>query len=241
MVRDRVTGRSKRVQNLINLFPKSLRLRFNPRRYSIETFVRSISQALPQGTKVLDAGAGPCPYKPFFSHCTYEATDFTDPHHILDFVCSLDSIPKKASSYDVVLLTEVLEHVEYPQKVIDELHRILKKGGKLILTTPQEWMVHQKPHNYYYFTLYGLHSLLKNAGFKTWSIKQQGGFFWVLGDLLKFNSLAEQYMANKLLYWLWKVLEFPFTQLLAPFILFHLDGIDKKKDWTMGYNVIATK
>lgn len=238
---DIVTGRSLWLQKFINIFPKNLRLRFNPRRYAIETFVKASATKLKSGSKVLDAGAGPCPYKYMFAHCDYEATDFVDPHKILDFTCSLDAIPKKNNTYEAILSTEVLEHVEYPQKVINESHRVLKKGGKLFLTTPQQYMLHQKPYNFYYFTRYGLESLLKNAGFTSYTIRPMGGYFWTLGDLIKFNDVLKQYKRYFFIYYPLKLIEWPLTQLLFPFVLFHLDWLDKAKDWTMGYTVEAIK
>jgi SAM-dependent methyltransferase len=238
---DIVTGRLKTIQSLINIFPKSLRLQFNPRRFAIEMFVMESAKILPKGTKMLDAGAGPCPYKHFFKHCNYEATDFTNHYRLMDFVCTLDKIPKKPNTYDVILSTEVLEHVEYPQKVINEFYRILKPKGKLFLTVPQGWMMHQKPYNYYYFTYFGLESLLKNSGFRKFTITPKGGYFWHLADTIKFNSILEQFKNNKLLYYSLKIFEFPFTQILIPFVLFHLDKIDKVRDWTIGYTVVAEK
>ena len=65
---DRVTGRRKSIQSIINLFPKSLRLSFNPRRYAIETFVNTSARKIKHHAKILDAGAGPCPYKNMFKH-----------------------------------------------------------------------------------------------------------------------------------------------------------------------------
>lgn len=240
MVKDILTGRSKLLQSLINIFPKSLRLRFNPRRRAIENFMAQSSKKIVKNEHVLDAGAGPCPYKNLFNHTRYEATDFTDPHKILDFTCSLDNIPKKTNSYDAVISTEVLEHVSNPQKVIDEFYRILKLKGKLFLTTPQQYMMHQKPYNFFYFTRYGLESLLKNAGFKKYKIEPMGGYFLALADMIKFNSLLVK-EANKIIYSPLKIIGFPFTQILFPLILSSLDFIDKKRDWTMGYIVEAIK
>lgn len=236
-----VTGRSERLQKIINLFPKGLRLRFNPRRYAIESFVSESAVSLKKGSRILDAGAGPCPYKSKFIHCVYESTDFKDEHKILDFVCTLDKIPKNDEIYDAILCTEVLEHVEKPQEVINELYRITKKGGKLFLTVPQEWMVHQKPYNFYYFTNYGLESLAKNAGFRKYKIAPMGGWFWMIADAIKFNSLVNQLKKKPIFYYPIKALGFPFTQLFLPFILFHLDWLDRTRDWTMGYTLIATK
>lgn len=50
----------------------------------------------------------------------------------------LDSerLPYKDESFDLVLISEVLEHVFFPEKVLREAHRVLKKGGYFILTYP---------------------------------------------------------------------------------------------------------
>lgn len=238
---DIVTGRKKWIQKIINLFPKSFRLRFNPRRYEIETFVEKSAKKMPKNSKVLDAGAGPCPYKKMFSHCKYEATDFKDTHKILDFVCSLDKIHKRDNTYDSILCTEVLEHVENPQLVVNELHRILKNKGKLFITVPQGWMLHQEPYNFFYFTKYGLKSLLKKAGFRKITITSMGGYFKFLADTLRFNSIAEQWKEKKLIYYPISFIDLILFKTFISFILFHLDFIDKRQKWSMGYTVEAVK
>ncbi len=241
MAVDIITGRSKFIQAIISLIPKRLRLRLNPRRYSIENFVQDCAKKVKSNELVLDAGAGPCPYKKFFKHSKYEATDFFDKYNCLDFVCNLENIPKKGNNYDALLNTEVLEHVENPQKVINEFFRVLKVGGKLFLTTPQSWRIHQAPYNYFYFTRYGLKSLLEKAGFSKIKIKSQGGYFWFLADVIRFNNLIEPLKKKPFFYYPLAIIGYPFTQIIIPFLLFHLDFLDKKRDWTMGYNVEAVK
>lgn len=239
--RDNVTGRKRSTQRLINLFPKGLRLRLNPDRYCIEKFVEKISKQVTGDSKILDAGAGPCPYKELFKHCKYEATDVEKFSKDIDFTCSLDNIPKKDRSYDAILSTEVLEHVEYPWKVSKEFYRVLKRGGKLYLTVPQGRLLHQEPYNFYYYTKYGLKSLLKDAGFKEIKITSKGGYFWFLADVIRFNGLLEPLRKYKLLYYPLRFLEYPLTNILMPFILFHLDSLDRVQKWTIGYAVEARK
>lgn len=240
-MKDIVTGRNKKLQFFINLVPKSFRLILNPNRRCVEHFVGKSAKKMKDGSKVLDAGAGPCPYKLFFSHCNYEATDFTDPHKLMDFTCSLDNIPRKSNYYDAILSTEVLEHVEYPQKVMAEFHRILKKNGKLFFTVPQGWMLHQEPYNYYYFTKYGLESMLKKEGFKKFTITPKGGYFWFLADAIRFNEILKQYKKWPFMYYFMRIIEYPITNIIMPLVLFPLDFIDKERKWTMGYLVEAEK
>jgi SAM-dependent methyltransferase len=63
--------------------------------------------------------------------------------------------------FDVVLCTEVLEHLPEPQKAIDEMFRVLKPGGELLLTTRFLFPIHDAPHDYFRYTKYGLRYLLR--------------------------------------------------------------------------------
>ncbi len=239
-MKDIYTGRSRIIQFFINIIPKGWRLILNPNTRCVELFIEEKSKALKKGSRVLDAGAGPCPYKKFFSHCNYESTDLIDPHNLVDFTCSLDNIPRKSNIYDAIISTEVLEHVEYPQKVLNEFYRILKKDGQLFMTAPQEWPLHQEPYNFFYFTKYGFASLLKNAGFKKFKITPKGGYFWFLADAIRFNGILRQYKKS-IFYYPLRIIEYPITNILLPLILFPLDFVDKEKKWTMGYTVTAIK
>lgn len=65
------------------------------------------------------------------------------------------------AAFDVVLCTEVLEHLPEPQRAIDEMWRVLKAGGTLLLTTRFLFPIHDAPHDYFRFTKYGLRHLLR--------------------------------------------------------------------------------
>jgi SAM-dependent methyltransferase len=65
------------------------------------------------------------------------------------------------AAFDVVLCTEVLEHLPEPQKAIDEMYRVLAPGGQLLLTTRFLFPIHDAPHDYFRFTKYGLRHLLR--------------------------------------------------------------------------------
>jgi 2-polyprenyl-3-methyl-5-hydroxy-6-metoxy-1,4-benzoquinol methylase len=53
-----------------------------------------------------------------------------------------DKIPLENESVDCVIMAAVLEHLNNPENIIKESHRILKKGGMFLLTTPS---VYSKP------------------------------------------------------------------------------------------------
>jgi SAM-dependent methyltransferase len=240
--------------------PAFVRRRADPERHSIDDFIRAVVvPAIRPTDRVLDAGAGHQRYRDALAFARYESTDFEQVFHRSsrekhDFICSLDSIPRPDGSYDVVINTQVLEHVEYPQKVIDELYRILRPGGQLFLTTNQTFWLHHSPYNFYFFTRHGLESLFRHAGFTIVSIQARGGAPWFIAKLCNF---LPSYAFYQLAYresreggaFSLRVWSYPVAALLLPlylvaqytvgvalpFLLFHLDGLDRQKDITLGY------
>ncbi len=73
-------------------------------------------------------------------------------------------IPFCSDSFDGVLVEEMLEHCHAPHLVISEIYRILKPGGKLIMTVPFLLPLHDRPIDYFRFTEYGLRYLLRSFG-----------------------------------------------------------------------------
>ena len=92
-----------------------------------DQWVAAQAARIPPGQKVLDVGAGVGPYRKLFAHCEYYAHDFgQEPETInkytrLDYQSDITDIPVPDQSFDVVLCTEVLEHVPEPIKAINEL------------------------------------------------------------------------------------------------------------------------
>lgn len=151
-------------------------------RWFITRFVRETARSLPPGTAVLDAGAGECVYKRFFSHCDYRSVDFAVGdaawnYGNLDYVAPLDDLPMPEGSFDAVLCTQVLEHLERPRESVRELYRVLKPGGRLFLTAPMSHNEHQEPYDFFRYTSYGLRSICAEAGFRRIELFPFGGMF----------------------------------------------------------------
>lgn len=157
-------------------------------RAPILAFMREAAGALPAGARVLDAGAGNAPYRELFAHCEYITADWTaSPHpgaHSADLVASLDDLPAADGSFDAVLNTQVLEHVADPAGVASELHRVLVPGGRLWLTAPLVWPLHEEPFDFWRFTSHGLRRVLEGAGFRVERLEPRGGYFAALATIL---------------------------------------------------------
>src|SRR5262249_38411295 len=65
------------------------------------------------------------------------------------------------ATFETVLCTEVLEHLPEPQKAVDEMFRVLRPGGELLLTTRFLFPIHDAPDDYFRYTKYGLRHLLR--------------------------------------------------------------------------------
>jgi SAM-dependent methyltransferase len=138
---------------------------------------------LPAGSIVLDASAGERPYARFFARHRYESCDvpggFYRTAH--DFLCTLEAIPRPDGHYDAVLLTQVLEHVPEPERVLREIHRVLKPGGQLMLSLPLNGPLHGEPWHFFQFTHHAIGRMASDCGFEVRECEKMGGAFWLLG------------------------------------------------------------
>jgi SAM-dependent methyltransferase len=81
------------------------------------------------------------------------------------YVAKAESIPEVDNYFNLAISQEVLEHVENPILAVNEIHRVLKKGGKFYCQVPFIIGYHPGPNDYWRFTKEGIVVLLKNAGF----------------------------------------------------------------------------
>ncbi len=112
--------------------------------------------------RTLDIGAGGSSYGRFFPN---RVSVDIDPKRKPDIVADAHKLPFKDGEFQVVLCTEVLEHLREPRTAIAEMRRVLKQKGSLILTTRFVYPLHDTPHDYWRFTVYGLREL-----FSDWDI-----------------------------------------------------------------------
>jgi SAM-dependent methyltransferase len=135
---------------------------------------------VPDGGRILDAGAGNGLYRHHFAHAEYEAADFEavpDKEYAYNhYVCDLAAIPVDDDRYDVVLLSQVLEHLPEPLAVLSELRRVLKPEGRIFASAPLFYEEHEQPYDFYRYTQFGLRRLFEEAGFHGLTIDWLEGY-----------------------------------------------------------------
>lgn len=117
--------------------------------------------------EVFDYGCGGAPYAPLFARCArYVKADLT-PGPAVDRLLTAEGLTEEASaSYDWVISTQVLEHVADPARYLAECHRLLRPGGRLLVTTHGLIQEHGCPHDYQRWTSRGLGELVVRCGFE---------------------------------------------------------------------------
>jgi SAM-dependent methyltransferase len=228
---------------------------WNPEAFARDSWIQEQAASLPPGSQVLDAGAGASKYRPCFSHCQYQTQDFcqyegglvkyTQP---IDHVCEITAIPLPEQSLDAIVCTEVFEHVVDPVAVLVEFHRLLRPGGKLLLTAPFLSHMHMEPYHFYGgFTHFWYRYWLPAKGFKVDTITAVGGpgqacvnagrtlyFEWAAAE--KRASFFPRICSRGL-----RALAWPVIHYLIPGILPRMDPVLGSRVVCSGHLVAATR
>jgi len=145
-------------------------------------------------------------------------------------------LPFKRNVFNCVKCTELLEHVENPDRVIKEITRVLKHSGNLILSMPFNFGIHADPYDFQRFTDYKLRKMLEN-NFEIKIMKKQGLYFTVLGNMLK-RAITNMKSKVKIIFYL----TFPLLDLCVK--LDNLKSVKNSKylsSFTTGFFVVAVK
>jgi len=229
------------------LLPRKLHERLQVERWYVHEFIRR--EAIPlmtPGMRVLDAGSGKLPEQflreeILATGATLHTCDLNFGPGV-DFEADVSDLPFEDGAYDIVLNTQVLEHVKDPGKVCRDLARVLKPGGLLFLTTPQSSPLHNLPWNFFNFTNLGLGLLMDAAGLEVEKVRAQGGHFALLAFELHWTVREIRRSAMP------AVLKLPLqlvAQVLFGFViklpLIWLDRFDRDPLNTMGWNLLCRK
>lgn len=227
-------------------------LRINSSRIHLETFLKNASSELQDGVLMLDAGSGDQRYKKFFPKTKYESADICKlerDYGDVSYVCDLKSIPVEDNRFDVIICTQVLEHVNEPLEVLKEFHRVLKNSGTLYLTAPLYYPEHEVPYDFFRYTQFGHQHIFNKCGFHIQTIEWMEGYYMTLSTQLwiAFDSLSFNYKNYGI--GLLGILMLPlilFLKIFFPFLAYIFARLDIAHKYTSrghckNYQVIAKK
>ncbi len=187
---------------------------------------------------VLDIGCGQKPYAALFAKqvLSHIGMDIDRGNNKQVDVCA-DSLalPFKSWSVETVISNQAIEHVRSPEIFMAEASRVLKLKGILVLTAPQLWCLHEKPHDYYRFTRYALELLCGTNGLEVLLLEERYGAFIAIGQMLALMA----YLPNSHARWRTHLARLVFGP--AQIVSRRLDSMFYNPDLTLGYLLIARK
>lgn len=174
------------------------------------------SEELHSVRRVLDVGAGAQPLRPLVLERSWQYFSMDhepQPGLNTDFIQSIDQAlspqVRSAGPYDLLLLTEVLEHVADWPLAFQNLSTLCRPDGFLIVTAPFIYQLHEEPHDYWRPTSHAIQLYAQKAGFELIKLERAGDGFEVLGTVLanlSFYSKART-LADRIYFRLLKFLE----------------------------------
>jgi SAM-dependent methyltransferase len=158
--------------------------------------------------KTLDVGCGQRPYEHLVASTQYIGLEIDTPIareiNRADVYYNGERFPFEDASFDSALINQVFEHVFNPEEFLQEVHRILKPGGKLLLTVPFVWDEHEQPRDYARYSSFGLSWILTRNGFQI--IKQRksvndiGLLFQLINGFIYKKIITQNLMLNQMLF-----------------------------------------
>ena len=177
-------------------------------RQNVKDFVSIAASTLPIGEPIYEFGSLQVPgqesfadLRPLFPGLTYVGVDMR-PGPGVDKVLDLHAVDLPTGSVGTVLCLDTLEHVEYPHRALEEIHRVLKPDGMVVISSVMYFEIHDFPHDYWRYTPEAFKSILKPffeafvgfAGYPQFPHTVVGiGFKARPSDLSLFKSRYEQW------------------------------------------------
>jgi len=159
----------------------------------IRSFLRGVFEG-GDGNKrktILDVGCGKQPYADIYQkhYGRNICIDINRDNIAVDVIASAEVIPLHSETIDVILCTEVVEHVADPLKAISEMARLLRPDGMLLLTWPLHYSLHEMPYDFSRITEYGMAHLCQSCGLRIENILRRGTIFAVIHTLCSHLTL----------------------------------------------------
>ena len=120
--------------------------------------------------RTLDVGCGTKPYEKYFKSSEYIGLEIETTVHRevskADFFYDGTKFPFNNNEFDSIVTNQVFEHVFNADSFLNEINRVLKKNGILLLTVPFVWDEHEQPYDFARYSSFGIKSVLEKNGFE---------------------------------------------------------------------------
>ena len=163
---------------------------FNPFYFTRNGIFKCLKRLAPElSGDLLDFGCGRKPYKELFKVNKYIGLDIESSGHNhndseIDIFYDGRSIPFENNSFDSVFSSEVFEHIFNLDDVLNEIQRVLKPGGRLLITVPFVWDEHEIPYDFGRYSSYGITHLLEKNGFYVVKHIKSSTYIETIGQLI---------------------------------------------------------
>jgi SAM-dependent methyltransferase len=189
--------------------------------------------------RLVDIGCGTKPYVSVFNpyvsqHLGVDMEKCPHGTDAVDVVGTAYDTTLPDNFCDTILCSEVLEHLEEPQRAVNEMYRILKIGGKVMLTVPFFWPVHEAPRDFYRYTNFGLRHLFETGSFEIVEIKPLTGFSAMHIQMFIYGTSC-----FKKVWLVWPLIRI-FHHLLQ-YLALVLDKFESRPQYTNMYGLVAVK
>jgi ubiquinone/menaquinone biosynthesis C-methylase UbiE len=161
--------------------PLYLGIIFNPIYITIYRLKKNLERVIKPiattGVNCLDVGCGDRPYEHLFEKGKYVGIDVSVSGRVAkfkkpDLFYDGTNIPFGDNYFDLVICTQVLEHVSNPLLLIQEMARVCKPDGGVIISLPFVYPEHEVPFDYFRFSSFGTINLIENSGLVVQSIQK---------------------------------------------------------------------
>ena len=160
-------------------------------RQHIEYALNTYADPAPLKGRVLDVGCGRQPFRKTLESLGYSYTSLDaqqNPENSVDLICAIDEpLPMEFTSYGpfhLILCTEVMEHVADWDMAFRNLATLVAEGGRLLITCPHFYQLHEEPYDFWRPTLHALKHFGDRAGFQVVQQEAAGDAWDVLGTVL---------------------------------------------------------
>ena len=135
---------------------------------------------------VVDCGCGKKPFEALLAPCAshYIGIDIQAPE--ADVLADITRLPLATASVDTVVCFQVLDDLAESHEFLDEVYRVLRPDGVLLLSVNQAWRTHDPPNDYYRFTQFGLKYVLEKSHLTVVRIDAMGGLWAFISIRLVF-------------------------------------------------------